>query len=196
MKDLMIILLNSIFVKNIVLAQFLGICSFLGVSRNLKTAMGMSEAVIVVMVLATAITYPIQYGILAPNNMAFMQTLIFILVIAALVQIIEAIMKKSMKGLYKALGIYLPLITTNCAILGVAINNINYEYSFVEAIVNSLGTGLGYMLAMFLFAGIRGFMDDCDIPNSMKGLPITLVAAAIVSVSFFGFKGIAEGLFM
>ncbi len=196
MQDLMVIFFNSIFVNNIVLAQFLGICSFLGVSRNLKTAMGMSQAVIFVLVAASAITFPIQYYILNPNNMGYMQTLIFILVIAALVQIIEAILKKSMKGLYKALGIYLPLITTNCAILGVAINNIKYEYSFIQSMVNSLGTGLGFMLAMYLFAGVRGYLDDCDIPENLKGLPITLVSAALVSVSFFGFKGIAEGLFL
>jgi electron transport complex, rnfABCDGE type, A subunit len=196
MQDLMVIFFNSIFVNNIVLAQFLGICSFLGVSRNLKTAMGMSQAVIFVLVAASAITFPIQYYILNPNNMGYMQTLIFILVIAALVQIIEAILKKSMKGLYKALGIYLPLITTNCAILGVAINNIKYEYDFIQSMVNSLGTGLGYMLAMYLFSGVRGYLDDCDIPDNLKGLPITLVSAALVSVSFFGFKGIAEGLFL
>ncbi len=196
MQDLMVIFFNSIFVNNIVLAQFLGICSFLGVSRNLKTAMGMSQAVIFVLVAASAITFPIQYYILNPNNMGYMQTLIFILVIAALVQIIEAILKKSMKGLYKALGIYLPLITTNCAILGVAINNIKYEYDFIQSMVNSLGTGLGYMLAMYLFSGVRGYLDDCDIPENLKGLPITLVSAALVSVSFFGFKGIAEGLFL
>ena len=196
MQDLMVIFFNSIFVNNIVLAQFLGICSFLGVSRNLKTAMGMSQAVIFVLVAASAITFPIQYYILNPNNMGYMQTLIFILVIAALVQIIEAILKKSMKGLYKALGIYLPLITTNCAILGVAINNIKYEYDFIQSMVNSLGTGLGYMLAMYLFSGVRGYLDDGDIPEKLKGLPITLVSAALVSVSFFGFKGIAEGLFL
>lgn len=196
MRDLLVILFNSIFVNNIVLAQFLGICAFLGVSRNLKTAMGMSQAVIFVMVSATIITFPIHHFILVPNEMAYMQTLIFILVIAALVQIIEAVMKKSMKSLYKALGIYLPLITTNCAILGVAINNINYEYNFIQAVVNSIGTGLGFMLAMFLFAGVRGYLDDCDIPYMLRGLPITLVAAALVSVSFFGFKGIAEGLFL
>ena len=196
MQDLMVIFFNSIFVNNIVLAQFLGICSFLGVSRNLKTAMGMSQAVIFVLVAASAITFPIQYYILNPNNMGYMQTLIFILVIAALVQIIEAILKKSMKGLYKALGIYLPLITTNCAILGVAINNIKYEYDFIQSMVNSLGTGLGFMLAMYLFSGVRGYLDDCDIPENLKGLPITLVSAALVSVSFFGFKGIAEGLFL
>ena len=196
MQDLMVIFFNSIFVNNIVLAQFLGICSFLGVSRNLKTAMGMSQAVIFVLVAASAITFPIQYYILNPNNMGYMQTLIFILVIAALVQIIEAILKKSMKGLYEALGIYLPLITTNCAILGVAINNIKYEYDFIQSMVNSLGTGLGYMLAMYLFSGVRGYLDDCDIPENLKGLPITLVSAALVSVSFFGFKGIAEGLFL
>lgn len=196
MQDLMVIFFNSIFVNNIVLAQFLGICSFLGVSRNLKTAMGMSQAVIFVLIAASAITFPIQYYILNPNNMGYMQTLIFILVIAALVQIIEAILKKSMKGLYKALGIYLPLITTNCAILGVAINNIKYEYDFIQSMVNSLGTGLGFMLAMYLFSGVRGYLDDCDIPENLKGLPITLVSAALVSVSFFGFKGIAEGLFL
>ena len=158
--------------------------------------MGMSQAVIFVLVAASAITFPIQYYILNPNNMGYMQTLIFILVIAALVQIIEAILKKSMKGLYKALGIYLPLITTNCAILGVAINNIKYEYDFIQSMVNSLGTGLGYMLAMYLFSGVRGYLDDCDIPENLKGLPITLVSAALVSVSFFGFQGIAEGLFL
>lgn len=195
MKDALTMLFNTIFVNNVVLAQFLAICSFLGVSNSLETAMSMSIAVILVMLGATAITWPINKFILIPANITFLQTLVFILVIAALVQIVEAIIKKTSPGLYKALGIYLPLITTNCAILGVALLNVENKYNYGQSMLNSLGTGLGYMLAMFLFAGVRKRMADSKIPKFLQGLPIILAAAAIVSVSFFGFKGIAENLF-
>lgn len=195
MKDVAILLFNCIFVNNVVLAQFLAICSFLGVSSKLKTAIPMSLAVIFVMLGATLLTHPINTYILEPNGLEYLQTLVFILVIAALVQIIETILKKSMPSLYNALGVYLPLITTNCAILGVALINVKEKYNFSFSMLNSLGIGLGYMLAMFIFAGVRGRLEESDIPKSLRGLPIILISAAIVSVSFFGFKGIAENLF-
>lgn len=186
---------NTIFVNNVVLVQFLAICSFLGVSKNVKTAISMSMAVIVVLLGATALTWPINYFILEPYNISFLQTMVFILVIAALVQIVEMFLKKSVPPLYNALGIYLPLITTNCAILGVALQNVEAGYNFGLSMTNALGTGIGYMLAMFLFSHIRTRMEDSTIPKSLVGLPITLIAASIVSVSFFGFRGIAENLF-
>ncbi|MBP8989427.1 MAG: RnfABCDGE type electron transport complex subunit A [Clostridia bacterium] len=195
MKDLLIILFSAILVDNFVLSKFLGICPFLGVSKNLKTAMGMSVAVIFVMILATAITWPIFYFLLWPNDLGYLQTVIFILVIAALVQLIEIFLKKSLPPLYQALGIYLPLITTNCAILGVCILNIDEGYGFVEALVNSAGAGLGFMLALFLFSGVRSKVDHADVPEFFKGLPITLISAALVSITFFGFKGLIEKLF-
>lgn len=197
MTQMLIILFSAILVNNFVLSQFLGICPFLGVSKNLKTAMGMSTAVIFVLVLASAITYPIYFSLLVPMNLGYLQTIVFILVIAALVQIIETFLKKSVPSLYKALGIYLPLITTNCAVLGVTILNIDpaKSYTFLEAIINALGAGLGFMLALFLFAGVRSRIDRADIPKSLKGLPITLVAASLVSISFFGFKGLIERIF-
>lgn len=195
MTGIATLLFNTIFVNNVVLAQFLAICSFLGVSRNIKTALSMSYAVIFVLIGATAITWPINNFILERFDMTYLQTLVFILVIAALVQIVETMMKKSLPPLYKALGIYLPLITTNCAILGVTLQNVENTYNYVEALTNALGTGLGYMLAMYIFSSIRTRMEDSNIPKSLTGLPITLIAASIVSVSFFGFKGIAENLF-
>jgi electron transport complex protein RnfA len=195
MEQMMIILFSAILVDNFVLSKFLGICPFLGVSKNLKTAMGMSAAVIAIMLLASAITWPIQIFLLEPLNIGFLQTLIFILVIAALVQMVETMMKKSMPPLYKALGIYLPLITTNCAVLGVTILNINKAYSFPEAMINALGGGLGFALALFLFSGVRMRIEKSDIPKALRGLPITLVAASLVSVSFFAFKGLIENIF-
>lgn len=195
MKELMIILFSAILVDNFVLSKFLGICSFLGVSKNLKTAMGMSGAVILVMVASSAITWPIQKFILDPLGLSYLQTLVFILVIASLVQMIEMIMKKTMPPLYNALGIFLPLITTNCAVLGVAILNMTKSYTFVDSLVNALGGGLGYTLALFLFAGVRSKIDKADVPQALKGLPITLVAASLTAVSFFGFKGLVENLF-
>ncbi|HAL74784.1 MAG TPA: electron transport complex subunit RsxA [Clostridiales bacterium] len=195
MTEMLIILFSAILVNNFVLSQFLGICPFLGVSKNLKTAMGMSTAVIFVLVLASALTWPIYFYLLAPLGMGYLQTIIFILVIAALVQIIETFLKKSIPALYRALGIYLPLITTNCAVLGVTIMNIDESYNFLESVINALGAGLGFMLALFLFAGVRSRVDKADIPKSLRGLPITLIAASLVSISFFGFKGLIERIF-
>ena len=188
------ILVLSVLVENFVLAQFLGICPFLGVSKKLNTAVGMSLAVIFVMVLATAVTYPIYQWILLPNNMAYLQTIVFILFMAALVQLVEITLKKYMPSLYNALGIYLPLITTNCAVLGVCVLHFTKGYSYPQALVNAFGSGLGFLVAMVLFAGVRERLETCDIPDFLKGLPITLVAAAITSLSFMGFSGMANGL--
>ena len=195
MKSLIVIMMTSVLVNNYVLNRFLGICPFLGVSKRVKQAVGMGVAVIFVMLVATAATYPIQNYLLTPNGLGYMQTIVFILVIAALVQLVEIILKKNIPSLYKSLGVYLPLITTNCAVLGVTIENIEKSYTFVEAMVNSLGCGLGFLLAMVLFSGVRSRMEGTNPPESFKGLPITLVAAAIVSMSFFGFGGIIENLF-
>lgn len=195
MKELFIILFSAILVNNFVLSKFLGICPFLGVSKNLKTAMGMSMAVIFVMFLATAITWPIYKWLLWPFDLAYLQTVIFILVIASLVQLTEIFLKKVIPPLYQALGIYLPLITTNCAIMGVTLLNIDEGYGFGAALVNSIGAGVGFMLALFLFAGIRSRIERSEVPHFFKGLPVTLVAASIVSLSFFGFKGLIEKLF-
>ena len=180
MKELMIILFSAILVNNYPLSKFLGICPFLGVSKKLDSAVGMSAAVIFVMLMATAATWPIYD----------------MLVIAALVQLVETILKKYVPALYKALGVYLPLITTNCAVLGVTVLNITENYNFVESMVNSLGAGLGFMLAMVLFAGVRTRLENIDAPKYFQGLPITLLAASLVSASFIGFSGVVDGLFM
>lgn len=193
-KGLVAILLTAILTQNFVLSKFLGICPFLGVSRKLNTAVGMSAAVIFVMALATAVTYPINL-LLESKDLAYLQTIVFILVIAALVQLVEIILKKYIPALYSALGIYLPLITTNCAVLGVVILNVQNEYNFAQSMFNSVGAGLGFMLAMVMFAGVRERMESCEVPKFMKGLPITLVAASLVSVSFLGFTGIVEHIF-
>ena len=193
-KGLIAILLTAILTQNFVLSKFLGICPFLGVSKKLNTAVGMSAAVIFVMALATAVTYPINL-FLDSQNLGYLQTIVFILVIAALVQLVEIILKKYIPALYSALGIYLPLITTNCAVLGVVILNVDNGYNFAQSMFNSVGAGLGFMLAMVMFAGVRERMESCDIPKFMRGLPITLVAASLVSVSFLGFTGIVEHIF-
>ena len=193
-KGLIAILLTAILTQNFVLAKFLGICPFLGVSKKLNTAVGMSAAVIFVMALATAVTYPINL-LLESKDLAYLQTIVFILVIAALVQLVEIILKKYIPAIYSALGIYLPLITTNCAVLGVVILNVQNEYNFAQSMFNSVGAGLGFMLAMVMFAGVRERMESCEVPKFMKGLPITLVAASLVSVSFLGFTGIVEHIF-
>ena len=193
-KGLVAILLTAILTQNFVLSKFLGICPFLGVSKKLNTAVGMSAAVIFVMALSTAVTYPINL-LLESRNLAYLQTIVFILVIAALVQLVEIILKKYIPALYSALGIYLPLITTNCAVLGVVILNVQNEYGFWESMFNSVGAGLGFMLAMVMFAGVRERMESCEVPKFMRGLPITLVAASLVSVSFLGFTGIVEHIF-
>lgn len=193
MKYLIALLVMGLLTNNFVLSKFYGICPFLGVSKKLNTAVGMSAAVIFVMLMATAATYPINQ-LLIKNDLAYLQTVVFILVIAALVQMVEIVLKKFMKPLYNALGIYLPLITTNCAVLGVVLLNVDEGYSFVQAMVNTLGAGLGFMLAMVLFAGVRKKMENCDIPEFLQGLPITLIAASLVSLSFLGFGGIVEGM--
>ena len=189
------LVLAAVITNNYVLAKFLGICPFLGVSKKLDNAMGMSVAVIVVMVIATAVTWPIQMLLLEPKGIGYMQTIVFILVIAALVQLIEIFLKKYIPGLHKALGVYLPLITTNCAVLGVCVLNIDEGYTFVQSILNSLGSGLGFMLAMFLFAGVRSRIETNDYPEAFKGVASTLVAAAILSMSFMGFSGIIDAIF-
>lgn len=195
--NLLSIVVGAILVNNYVLSKFLGICPFLGVSKKLDSAFGMSCAVIFVMALATAVTWPIQTFILDPNDLGYLQTVVFILVIAALVQLVEIALKKYVPALHSSLGIYLPLITTNCAVLGVTILNIDEGYGFVESLVNSVGSGLGFMLAMVLFAGVRSRVDAAgdSIPKAFQGLPVTLVAAAMCSISFMGFSGIVDGLF-
>jgi len=192
---LVTILVAGIFTENFVLSQFLGICPFIGVSKKLDTAVGMGVAVTFVMILATLVTYPLYSALLVPMGLDYLQTIVFILVIAALVQLVEIVLKRYIKSLYQALGIYLPLITTNCAVLGVTILHFSNNYSYLEAIVNALAGGAGFLLAMVIFAGVRGRLETCDIPKSLQGLPITLIAAAIVAMSFLGFNGLAEGLF-
>ena len=195
MTKFIVILLSAVFVNNYVLSRFLGICPFLGVSKKLDSATGMSLAVIFVMLMATAATYPIQMLILVPNHLEYLQTIVFILVIAALVQLVEIVLKRFVPSLHSSLGVYLPLITTNCAVLGVTILNINSEYTFLEAMVNSLGSGLGFFLAMVMFSGVRSKIEGADIPESFKGLPVTLIAASITSLSFLGFGGVVENMF-
>ncbi len=194
MKWALSILLTAILTENFVLCKFLGICPFLGVSKKLNTAVGMSAAVIFVMALATAVTWPINEFILG-EKLEYLQTIVFILVIAALVQLVELILKKFMPPLYNALGIYLPLITTNCAVLGVVLLNIQNGSGFGTSILNSVGAGLGFMLAMVIFSGVRSRLEGCDIPKFLQGLPIVLIAASIVSLSFMGFTGLVDNMF-
>jgi electron transport complex protein RnfA len=187
-------IIAAIFVNNIVLAQFLGICPFLGVSKKVDTAAGMGMAVAFVMLLATLVTLPVYYFVLVPYGLQFMQTIVYILVIAALVQMVEIILKKSMPSLYSALGVFLPLITTNCTILGVAINVINFEYTLLESAVYAVATALGFSLAMVLFAGIREQIAVTDVPKGMKGTPIALLIAGLLALAFMGFSGIDNTL--
>lgn len=189
-----LLIIGAMFVNNFVLSQFLGICPFLGVSKKTDTALGMGLAVTFVMGVASVITWCVQKALVA-LGVEYLQTIAFILVIAALVQLIEMVLKKYMPALYSALGVYLPLITTNCAVLGVTILNIDEGYTFAESMVNSLGSGLGFFLAMVMFSGVRSKLEGADIPKAFQGLPITLVAASITSLSFLGFGGIIENLF-
>ena len=196
------IFFTMILVDNYVLAKFLGICPFLGVSKKLDSAVGMSLAVTFVMVLATAATWPIQMFLLTPpgsegtaRDLGYLQTIVFILIIAILVQLLENVLKKFIPALYKALGVYLPLITTNCAVLGVTISVLDEGYNFAESMVCAVGAGFGFMLAMVLFAGVRRRLADAKPPKCFEGLPITLVSAAIVSLSFMGFGGVIEHIF-
>ena len=195
MKEVISIMMGVILVDIFVLDKFLGICPFLGVSKKLDSAVCMGSAVTFVMVLATAVTWPVQIYLLNKNNIGYLQTVVFILVIASLVQLVEMILKKYMPPLYKSLGVFLPLITTNCAVLGVTIMNIDNDYTYVQSIFNSLGAGLGFLLAMVLFAGIRQKIETCDVPEVFKGVPIVLVAASLLSVAFMGFSGVVQGIF-
>ena len=194
LKELILILMAGVLVNNYVLQQFLGICPFLGVSKKLDQASGMGVAVTFVMLCATAATWPIYTYALVPLKLEYLQIIVFILVIAALVQFVEIVLKRFIPKLHKSLGVYLPLITTNCAVLGVTINNITAELSFLKSMVSSLGVGLGFLLAMVLFAGVRSRMEHGNPPKAFKGVPITLVAASIVALAFFGFAGVVENL--
>ena len=185
-----LMLISAIFVNNVVLSQFLGICPFLGVSKRISTAIGMTGAVTFVMVIATIVTFLVQKLILVPFNIQFLQTISFILIIAALVQLVEIILKKVSPPLYQALGVFLPLITTNCAILGVAILTIQKDYNILEAVVFSGATALGFGLALITFAGIREQLDLLDLPKGMKGTPIALLVAGILAMAFMGFAGL------
>ena len=199
LKELVLILMAGVLINNYVLQQFLGICPFLGVSKKFNQASGMGIAVTFVMLCATAVTYPLYVYALVPLKLEYLQTIVFILVIAALVQFVEIVLKKFIPSLHKSLGVYLPLITTNCAVLGVTINNLKPDasgevFTFLESMISSLGVGLGFLLAMVLFAGVRSRIENCPSPKCFKGVPITLVAASIVALAFFGFAGVVENL--
>ncbi|MDQ7794831.1 MAG: electron transport complex subunit RsxA [bacterium] len=189
------IVVSSILVNNFVLMRFLGICPFLGVSRQLATATGMGAAVVFVMTLASAITWVFHHTLLVPFGLAYLQTVVFILVIASLVQFVEMVIQKTSPALYQALGIYLPIITTNCAILGVALINVRQDYAFLESVVNGLAAGMGFTLAIILFAGVRERLELADTPAALKGVPIALVSAGLMSVAFFGFQNLFRFLF-
>jgi len=194
-RALIIILMSTVLVNNYVLNQFLGLCPFLGVSKVMKNAVGMGAAVTFVMVLATAVTWPLYMFLLKPNGMGFLQIIVFILIIGALVQFVEIVMKKYIPPLYEALGVFLPLITVNCGLLGVTLVNIRSGYGFIESLVNAFGAGAGFLLAMVIFSGIREQTENADPPESFRGLPLTLLSVAILSLSFFGFGGVIENLF-
>ncbi|MFI3324823.1 MAG: RnfABCDGE type electron transport complex subunit A [Clostridia bacterium] len=193
------VFLAAILTENYILNKFLGICPFLGVSKKLDTAFGMSCAVTVVMVIATAVTWPIYTYILYPNGLEYLQTIVFILIIASLVQLLEIVLRKYMPPLYNALGIFLPLITTNCAVLGVTMLVLEKgasdpSFGYLQSLVSAFGSGVGFLVAMVMFAGVREKLELCDVPKFMRGLPITLVSASLVAVSFLGFSGLVDGL--
>ena len=194
LKELVLILMAGVLINNYVLQEFLGICPFLGVSKKFNQAAGMGVAVTFVMLVATAATYPIQ-KLLENLKIGYLQTIVFILVIAALVQFVEIVLKKFIPSLYKSLGVYLPLITTNCAVLGITLENVKKGYGFLSSMVSSLGVGLGFLLAMVLFAGVRSRIENCPAPKAFRGLPVTLIAASIVSLAFLGFAGVVEKMF-
>lgn len=194
-KSLIVILLSSVLVNNYVLSRFLGICPFLGVSKKLNQAVGMGVSVTAVMLLATLVTWPIQRLVLDPFGLGYLQTIVFILIIASLVQILEIILKRFSPSLHRGLGVYLPLITTNCAVLGVAINNITDNYTLVESLFSSLGCGLGFLLAMVLFSGLRSKIDESEVPVHFRGVAITLIAASFLSLAFMGLNGIVQNIF-
>ena len=189
-KELVLLIISSALVSNVVLSQFLGLCPFLGVSKKVETAAGMGGAVIFVITLASAVTGVIYKFVLEKFNITYLQTIVFILVIAALVQFVEMFLKKFMVGLYEALGVYLPLITTNCAVLGVALNNVKYDYNIFTGIVNGFATALGFAIAIIILAGIREKIEDNDIPDCFKGMPIVLITAGLMAIAFCGFSGL------
>ena len=195
MTKLAAIFFSMVLVDNYILVKFLGICPFLGVSKKLDSSVGMSIAVIFVMMMATAVTWPMYTYILVPNGLEYLETISFILVIASLVQLVELILKKFLPSLHRALGLYLPLITTNCAILGVTMLNIDNGYNFIESMIGSLGAGVGYLIAMVIFTGVRSTLEYAKPPKSFEGLPITLVSASLAALSFSGFGGLIENLF-
>lgn len=194
MKELLLIAVGSALVNNVVLSQFLGICPFLGVSKNVKTAGGMGGAVIFVITIASFVTGLIYKFILVPTNFEYLQTIVFILVIAALVQFVEMFLKKVMPPLYNSLGVYLPLITTNCAVLGVALTNVSESYSILEGVINGIATATGFLVAIVLMAGIREKIEYNDVPEAFKGTPIVLVTAGLMAIAFFGFSGLFSEL--
>ncbi|MBR4983608.1 MAG: RnfABCDGE type electron transport complex subunit A [Lachnospiraceae bacterium] len=189
-KELVLLIISSALVSNVVLSQFLGLCPFLGVSKKVETAAGMGGAVIFVITLASAVTGVIYKFVLEKFNITYLQTIVFILVIAALVQFVEMFLKKFMVGLYEALGVYLPLITTNCAVLGVALNNVKYDYDILTGIINGFATALGFAIAIIILAGIREKIEDNDIPECFKGMPIVLITAGLMAIAFCGFSGL------
>lgn len=193
MAELLLILVSAVFVNNFVLARFLGICPFLGVSKKVETALGMGMAVTFVMTIAAVVTWFIQYFVLIPFGIEYLQTIAFILVIASLVQLVEMVVQKASPVLYQSLGIFLPLITTNCAVLGLAVLNIQKGYSFLESVVFALGAAVGFTLAMVLFAGLRERTDLCPVPKSFRGTGIALVTAGLLSLAFMGFAGLVKG---
>ena len=188
-------LLTGILTDNFVLSKFLGICPFLGVSKTTSGASGMGAAVTVVMVMATAVTWPLYTFFLKPMGLDYLQTILFILVIALLVQLVEMVLRKYVPALYSTLGVYLPLITTNCAVLGVTTLNIDEGYNFGMSLINAVGAGIGFLVAMVIFSNVRGRLERCNVPKTFDGMPITLIAASIVSLSFVGFGGLVDGLF-
>ncbi|MCP1109296.1 electron transport complex subunit RsxA [Ohessyouella blattaphilus] len=190
MKELLLIAIGSALVNNVVLSQFLGICPFLGVSKRVETASGMGGAVIFVITIASFVTSTIYKLVLVPLHFEYLQTIVFILVIAALVQFVEMFLKKAMPALYSALGVYLPLITTNCAVLGVAIVNVQKDYTILQGVINGIGTSAGFALAIIIMAGIREKTEYNDVPAAFKGTPIVLITAALMAIAFFGFAGL------
>ncbi len=190
MQSLILIMISAALVNNVVLSQFLGICPFLGVSKKINTAAGMGAAVIFVITLASLITSLLYKFLLVPYNLTYLNTIVFILVIAALVQFVEMVMKKTMKSLYSALGVYLPLITTNCAVLGIALINVQKEYSVLASVINGFGTAVGFTIAIVILAGIRERCEDNDIPESFKGTPIVLIISGLMAIAFCGFAGL------
>ena len=188
--SLILIIITTALVNNVVLSQFLGICSFLGVSKQIKTSLSLGVAVIFVITLSSGVASLLYDFLLVPLHLEYLETIVFILVIAALVQIVEMFLKKTSPAIYNALGIYLPLITTNCAVLGVALNNVQYEYNLLEGVVNGFATGVGYLIAIVLLAGIREKMEYNDIPESFKGMPIVLLTSTLMAIAFYGFAGL------